>query len=130
MLYSLPLLHSPLIYRSQYVQAFLFSPVEHVALTVNLYHQYSSIWLHENFIVESLRLKGLAGGEQASVCACVCAREKERERWGVLGCSNLVSADICSGHNTVFGVSACTISVHVPTVCTVPMCIKSGHDLV
>lgn len=49
-----------LIYRSQYVQASLFFPAGRLALTVNLYHQYSSIWQHENFIVESLRLKGLA----------------------------------------------------------------------
>lgn len=48
-----------LIYRSQYVQVSLFSPPGRLALTVNLSHQYSSIWLHENFIVESLRLKGL-----------------------------------------------------------------------
>lgn len=65
-----PLLGSPLllIYRSPYLLASWFPLLGRLTLTVNLCGCCSSIWSHENFIVESLELKGLP----ASVCVCVC----------------------------------------------------------
>lgn len=60
-----------LIYHKQYVTAPPFSLTGQLP-TVNLYYQYSSIWLHENFIAPSPRLKVAAEEFRLSVPGCFC----------------------------------------------------------